>query len=70
MFIFLALLFSLLLITNYNAIARYKQAQRKLENLQREYDALEKEIEIKESELELLRQLAPGMLQNDAGGSK
>ncbi len=57
----MALLLSLLAITNVNAYISYKQAQRRLENLQKEYDALEKEIRIKESELDLLRELIPGI---------
>ncbi|HNS35226.1 MULTISPECIES: hypothetical protein [unclassified Mesotoga] len=57
----MALLLSLLAITNVNAYLSYKQAQRRLENLQKEYDALEKEIRIKESELDLLRELIPGI---------
>ncbi|PNE18004.1 hypothetical protein V511_14185 [Mesotoga sp. Brook.08.YT.4.2.5.1] len=61
MFLFMALLLSLLAITNVNAYLSYKQAQRRLENLQKEYDALEKEIRIKESELDLLRELIPGI---------
>ncbi|NLT44281.1 MAG: hypothetical protein GXX80_02080 [Thermotogaceae bacterium] len=65
MFIFLALLISLLLITNIDALLNYRQVQRRLENLQKEYDALKREIEIRESELELLRGLVPG--SNDGG---
>ncbi|HNU23940.1 MAG TPA: hypothetical protein PKN37_06705 [Mesotoga sp.] len=57
----MALLLSLLAITNVNAYLSYKQAQRRLENLQKEYDELEKEIRIKESELDLLRELIPGI---------
>ena len=57
----MALLLSLLAITNVNAYLSYKQAQRRLENLQKEYDALGKEIRIKESELDLLRELIPGI---------
>ncbi|PZC52631.1 hypothetical protein LH53_03870 [Mesotoga sp. TolDC] len=67
MFIFLALLISLLLITNIDAVLNYRQVQRRLDNLQKEYDALEREIEIKESELELLRKLVPG---NNDGGNR
>lgn len=65
MFIFLALLISLLLITNIDALLNYRQVQRRLENLQKEYDALKREIEIRESELEMLRGLVPG--SNDGG---
>ncbi|MDD2334505.1 MAG: hypothetical protein PHD38_08875 [Mesotoga sp.] len=65
MFIFLALLISLLLITNIDALLNYRQVQRRMENLQKEYDALKREIEIRESELELLRGLVPG--SNDGG---
>jgi len=65
LFIFLALLISLLLIANIDAFLNYRQVQRRLENLQKEYDALQREIEIKESELELLRELVPG--SNDGG---
>ncbi|KUK82230.1 MULTISPECIES: hypothetical protein [unclassified Mesotoga] len=63
----MALLLSLLAITNVNAYLSYKQAQRRLENLQKEYDALEKEIRIKESELDLLRELIPGI---NGGGNR
>jgi cell division protein FtsB len=65
LFIFLALLISLLLITNIDALLNYRQVQRRMENLQKEYDALKREIEIRESELELLRGLVPG--SNDGG---
>lgn len=65
MFIFLALLISLLLITNIDALLNYRQVQRRMENLQKEYDALKREIEIRESELEMLRGLVPG--SNDGG---
>ncbi|MBP8659958.1 MAG: hypothetical protein KBI09_03410 [Mesotoga sp.] len=57
MFIFLVLLLSLLLITNYNAIAKLKEEKHKLEIMEKLYNELEKQIQIREAELELLRKL-------------
>jgi C4-dicarboxylate-specific signal transduction histidine kinase len=57
MFIFLALLFSLLLITNYNAITRLGQARQRLERLESEHEELERRIKIREAELDMLRRL-------------
>ncbi|MBP7201309.1 MAG: hypothetical protein GXY62_06965 [Thermotogaceae bacterium] len=57
MFIFLVLLLSLLLITNYNAIAKLKEEKQRLETMEKRYNELEKQIQIREAELELLRKL-------------
>ena len=48
---------SLLLITNYNAIAKLKEEKHKLEIMEKLYNELEKQIQIREAELELLRKL-------------
>jgi hypothetical protein len=50
-------LLSLLLITNYNAIAKLKEEKHKLEIMEKLYNELEKQIQIREAELELLRKL-------------
>jgi len=46
-------LLSLLLITNYNAIAKLKEEKHKLEIMEKLYNELEKQIQIREAELEL-----------------
>jgi len=50
-------LLSLLLITNYNAIAKLKEEKQRLETMEKRYNELEKQIQIREAELELLRKL-------------
>ncbi len=48
---------SLLLITNYNAIAKLKEEKQRLETMEKRYNELEKQIQIREAELELFRKL-------------
>lgn len=64
---FLVLLVVVLVVSNINALSKYKQAQNKLTQIEDDYETIMEQIEIKEQELTALKALVEN---SDKGGTK